>query len=926
MIFLTKDFLARAVITKKTDSKYILSFCFPHIVIDGFGIKALTSQISHAYNADIINIKQPSVLQEGNLTKACNFWLNEFKNCNTEIKWPENNIASKANYTKLLYLKNDKVKHLEEVAQKTNSSLPVLLLTAFEITLYLLGFGKDFNIGCPVANRAHKEQQNVVSNLVNTLPFRCVLKDNITVEELLKANHNKLLDMLAYQDVSIDKIILGISDKIDLPDSLFDILFSYMDFEDNLKLGNVSSKRIFVTQKHSKASLVISAIVNKDKSIDFVFECLGEKLKEDFLEAISDVFNQILSNINKYIKSDIKKINRCPTEHQAIIESNIKNIKNNIADNTMHLVDWFINTVNVNNSKIAIVDGENKITYKQLFLEAQKIALGILEKGAVHGQAIGLSMPRSWKIVSSILGILLSGCHYVPLDPRNPVKRNQYIIENSNIRITIDDDNYDNFVKSGETCNCSNKKNHLKKRSYDSNDLAYVIYTSGTTGVPKGVAVTHKNISRLFSSCQKWGCFSNVDIWTLFHSYAFDFSVWEIFGSILYGGKLIIVPNEATMNPNKLAEILINNKVTILNQTPTAFKNLLTADINLSHKPRMIIFGGEALYPHEIKAWWNKYGLTETMFINMYGITEVTVHATKKIITPDINNSNIGKPLLDMGIIIVDKDNNICPVGVPGEILVCGEGLCKHYINDPEINKKKFITKKFFDLSETRFYKSGDLAKLNRTGDIEYLGRIDKQIKINGHRVETTEIVTALKNYKDKQGHKIIKNVYIRVITTESNIQILVAYYLGSTNVDIKAIKTFLKETLPIYAIPELYKYMNNFPMTVNGKIDNTKLPDVFYNNDMASIHKLDCFVKTAWSEILNIVEVKENIPFFEHGGNSIKAVLLTNKINKSYKNINNSKVGSKKLMSIVDVFRYPTLQEQISIINKRLDDNKNRG
>ncbi|KDO03571.1 Plipastatin synthase subunit B [Rickettsia tamurae subsp. buchneri] len=869
------------------------------MVIDGLAIDALLKQISHLYNLGVINIEQPRFVQEGNFSRAVEFWYNKFVNKIQLCNWPSNNVSDRNSYQSVSSLSNLQVNELQSIVNKLNITLPSLLLSIFSITLYRLGLGDDLIIGCPVANRMRLEQRDFVCNLTNTLLIRTIIDRDINLTVFLIRNYQELLEMLNYQDISIDKIITELSTQIDLPSSMFEMLFSFMDFGHSLELKDIIAKRKFNFPRNSKASLVLSVVTNACGSIELIFESIGNKVDHDFLNTIRDIYKNLILTLNNNLDYAIDNIDILPEAHKEIIRK--KAIYNKTKAN-MHLAEWFINTSYKYKSNVAIIDGEIQISYQELLHEARQIAIAILDQTAGVKQGIGLSMDRSWKIVSSILGILLAGCYYVPLDPRNPEVRTKHIIEDSGINLIIDDTNYLSY-------SCPNTSNisKIKEVNYNIDDIAYIIYTSGTTGIPKGVPISHRNISSLFLSCQEWANFSSQDVWSLFHSYAFDFSVWEIFGAMLYGSKLIIISIADSINSKNFVEIVNKHRITIINQTPTAFKNLLSANVDLIHIPRLIIFGGEALYSKELEPWFTKYRPTNTLLVNMYGITEVTIHATWKVITDDTTAlySNIGIPITDTGIVIVNDKGMICPINIPGEIWVSGERICKGYLNLPKTNKQQFVNKNFPKIIRDRFYKSGDCAKLNNNGEFEFLGRIDQQLKINGHRIESAEIITALKGYQS------IIDACLQVIRSEQNIQILVAYYLGDKNIISHQLSNFLSNILPYYAIPTYYIHLDAFPMTINGKIDYACLPAISTSchvMDFNNANNIEDKVKSIWTKLLNLTHLDDQYGFFEAGGNSIKALLLAQELNQTFEHCG-------ICMSIVDIFRYPSIKAQIEFI-----------
>jgi amino acid adenylation domain-containing protein len=362
--------------------------------------------------------------------------------------------------------------------------------------------------------------------------------------------------------------------------------------------------------------------------------------------------------------------------------------------------------------------------------------------------------------------------------------------------------------------------------------LAYVIYTSGSTGNPKGVLVEHQNVVRLFSATDEWFHFDRHDVWTLFHSYAFDFSVWEIWGALLYGGRLVIVPKAVARSSSDFYRLLCHEKVTVLNQTPSAFRQLIAAQAasGESHCLRYIVFGGEALEVATLKPWYEQNRGKQTQLINMYGITETTVHVTYRPLNQvDVQHrgaSPIGAAIPDLTTYILDPYGEPVPIGVTGELYVGGAGVARGYLNRPELTAARFLPDPFSFDSGTRMYRTGDLGRWLPDGTIEYLGRNDFQVKIRGFRIELGEIETRLSEFPDV-GEAV---VIAREETPGDNR--LVAYYTtpsiagaNQNTISAERLRSHLLETLPEYMVPAAYVHMQSLPLNNNGKLDRKALP-----------------------------------------------------------------------------------------------------
>jgi amino acid adenylation domain-containing protein len=445
-------------------------------------------------------------------------------------------------------------------------------------------------------------------------------------------------------------------------------------------------------------------------------------------------------------------------------------------------------------------------------------------------------------------------------------------------------------------------------------NLAYVIYTSGTTGQPKGVLVQHYNVVRLFMTDRPLFDFSESDVWTMFHSYSFDFSVWEMYGALLYGGRLVLVPKVVAQDAAAYLQLLSREQVTVLNQTPSAFYNLSEEAVATDDQPlhlRYVIFGGEALSPGRLKAWNAKYPAIQ--LINMYGITETTVHVTyKEITSTEIENniSNIGKPIPTLSCYILDPFSNLLPVGVPGELYIGGGGVARGYLNRPELTAARFLLNPFRE--NDVLYRSGDKVKLLENGEMEYLGRMDHQVKIRGYRIELGEIETALLKQEQMSEVKVIALAEQR--TGNKN---LVAYIVGEAAIDVKELRSFLATLLPEYMVPSFFVPLPQFPLTRNGKIDTNALPDPLQSNldgdsnYVAPRNELESKLVSIWSEILSRERIGVHDNFFELGGHSLKAMQLKSRMQKDF--------GIR--VELRDVFSHTSISAQTRLLTGNKND-----
>jgi amino acid adenylation domain-containing protein len=429
-------------------------------------------------------------------------------------------------------------------------------------------------------------------------------------------------------------------------------------------------------------------------------------------------------------------------------------------------------------------------------------------------------------------------------------------------------------------------------------DLAYVIYTSGSTGRPKGVLVSHGNVTRLLGATQPWFQFEGRDVWSLFHSPAFDFSVWEMWGALAHGGGLVVVPGWMTRSPDAFYQLLSREQVTVLNQTPSAFYQLLRVEEERGEKTldcicglglRLVIFGGEALDVNRLRPWFERHGDERPRLVNMYGITETTVHVTYRPLSrADLSQergSPIGRPLPDLQLYLLDRHFEQVPVGVPGEIYVGGEGVSRGYLNHPALTAERFIPHPFGKEAGARLYRTGDLARYLSNGDLVYLGRGDSQVKIRGYRIEVGEIEAVLGQ------HPGIREAVVVARQDGPGEQRLVAYVVpGRVTVPVNhQLRSFLKERLPDYMVPTSIVVLDALPLTPSGKVDRGALPAPeparphLENPFVAPRTPLEKELAEIWRGLLGIERVGIHDNFFELGGHSLSLTQLASRIQQAF-------------------------------------------
>jgi amino acid adenylation domain-containing protein len=570
--------------------------------------------------------------------------------------------------------------------------------------------------------------------------------------------------------------------------------------------------------------------------------------------------------------------------------------------------------VAANPKSIALTFGDTQVTYNELNERANQVAHRLQRLGVKSETLVGICLDRSVEMFVGILGILKAGGAYVPIEPMNPTDRIAFILQDAQTPVLLTESKFASKFAEFPTCLIAldSERETLAKERKDNpacpstpDSLSYVIYTSGSTGKPKGVLVTHSNVVRLMESTDHWYGFNESDVWTLFHSFAFDFSVWEIWGALVYGGRVVVVPYYVTREPQAFYDLLAKEKVTVLNQTPSAFRQLIWAEDNSPEKKqlalRYVIFGGEALELQSLRPWFSRHGDQKPHLVNMYGITETTVHVTYRVITQkDVEagcGSVIGVPIPDLQLYVLDEQLKQVPVGEAGEMFVGGAGVARGYLNRADLTAQKFIANPF---GPGKLYRSGDLARVLPGGDLEYLGRIDLQVKIRGHRIELGEIEATLNKHTGIRESTVIAH------ESAGSDKRLVAYVVSKeAPVSTTELREFAAKTLPTYMIPSLFMFVDSLPLTINGKVDRRALP----SPDRARPEMRTSFVPPTsqdekllaklWSEALQVDQIGVHDNFFELGGDSIRSIQVLAKAQQ---------LGLK--LSLQQLFQTPTIFE----------------
>lgn len=897
-----------------------------HIVADSWTLGLIAKQIISNYYSlsnniniepnnytyiDYIDFEQ-KYLKSNKYLQDKQFWQNYLKNHSASITIPSNKEISTNDFSpkgtrKVFKLENKYIKKINEFCKAYNFSLFSLFMAIYSLYIGKINNSNDFILGTPILNRTNSSQKNTMGMFINTIPFRVKLEDNYSFIAFINEISLNLTSILRHQKHSYQYILEDLRKENSKVPNLYQILLSYQitktKTDDNIQ---------YLTDWNYNGNVADDIDIhffdlNDSGDINLAYDYKISKYTE---EDICNIHSRILHILTQVINTPsmfLKEISiTTPKELQEILTIN----KNSDCTypNTKTISQLFEDQVKLTPNKIAIKFKDTFLTYEELNKRSNQVANFLRNKGIKQNDIIAIRLNKCLEMIIGILGILKAGGCYLPIDLSYPQERVSFMLKDSNSKLFLTNKTHKDDLNINIPCYLLDlSSNNEIYKSLEENiecvnspeDLIYIIYTSGSTGIPKGVMLCHRNVVRLVKNINFQFDFNENDIWTMFHSVAFDFSVWELFACILYGSTLILVPENTAKDPKKFLQLLKNERVTILNQTPTYFYNLLDrellkqeADLSI----RYIIFGGEALKPNLVKPWKNKYPYTK--IINMYGITETTVHVTyKELSETDLlsSNSNIGKPIPTLKVYVMDKDLHILPYNVEGEMCVSGLGVCKGYLNRPELNAEKFVQNPY-NPNEI-LYRSADKAILCKNGDLHYIGRIDNQVKIRGFRIELGEIETKLLT------HPNISKCVILPKNNDNTDSYLVAYVITKEKITSKELKQYISKLVPEYMIPNFFIFLDKMPITSNGKIDKKTLLNMPIKNEtntkyIAPRNEFEQTFQEILKKSLNISHIGIDDNILELGADSLTLMKIT--IELLEKNF---------IVNIQDIYEFKTIR-----------------
>ena len=824
--------LFRARLVRLSEDRHLLLLDMHHIISDGASMRLILREFTELYAGGSLpalrvqykdySAWHNALLKSDKVKGQESYWLERFSGELPVLSLPldYSRPASRSFKGETLWYMLDPAltAGLKKLAAERGTTLFMLLFSAYSVLLSRYTGQEDLIIGTPVEGRRHAELLDIVGMFVNTLALRTYPEGGKTFAEYLEEVKDELLSAYDNQEYPLEALVDRLSVRRDISrNPLFDTMFVLQSADwAELPVGDAITELQRLYNTTSKFDLTLEA-VDRGETIEVSVEYSTDLFRRETAESLFSHYENALRDI---IEHPAKRLHEIEILSDAERNRLLREFNDTEAeyprDKTIH--GLFEEQAEKTPDSVALVFGDETMTYRQLNEKANRLARTLRARGVGPDGIVGLLVDRSFEMIVAILGVLKAGGAYLPIDPSYPEDRIGYTLADSGAKLlltkrslTAPFDGAVLFLDDGSAYDGDGTKLEPVNTP---DDLAYIIYTSGSTGRPKGVMIEHRNVVRLMKNNSFQFDFGDTDVWTLFHSYSFDFSVWEMYGALLYGGRLVILTRDDVLDTRGLLKTIASEGVTVLNQTPSAFYNLIGEDQTASGcitALRYVIFGGEALKPVLLKPFYEKY--PNTRLINMYGITETTVHVTfKQLSAEDISDyrSNIGKPIPTLNVHILDRYMNLQPIGIPGEIHVGGDGLARGYINNEQLTAEKFVS--IPSLGDGRFYRSGDLGRRLPRGDIEYLGRIDSQVKIRGYRIELGEIENTLLMHPD------VEKAVVVVRESEMGTKRLAAYYEAGKPLPAEALAAHLAVSLPDYMLPSYFVQVDEFPLNTNGQ------------------------------------------------------------------------------------------------------------
>ncbi|MFJ9343323.1 amino acid adenylation domain-containing protein [Streptomyces sp. NPDC101733] len=791
-------------------------------------------------------------------------------------------------------------RRVREVARSARAPWSMLMIALVAAYVHRVSGQGELVLGLPVTGRTTELTRRTPAMTSNVVPLRLAVRPELRIGELVAAVRSEVRAALAHQLPRYEDLCREVSGG-DSGRRIAAPMVNIMAFAPDLGfLGQPGVQHNLSNGPVDDLSIGIYDL-GEEEGLRIDFDAAPDACDIDAAAAHQDRFLNFVHAALEEPGAAVGRLELVGQEErrELIVGCNAPDAEVPTEDRT--LAALFEERAALHPDRTAVTHGSESLTYARLEERANRLARLLAARGAGPEGYVAVALERSAELVTALLAVVKAGAGYVPLDPHYPADRLAYMVEDAapalvittlagvaglpttSVPVLVLDAPQTLAELAGADPGPLVDGDRTAALTPD--NPAYVIYTSGSTGRPKGVVIPHRNVVRLFTATRHWFDFGPEDVWTLFHSYAFDFSVWELWGPLLYGGRLVVVPHAVSRSPQEFLTLLAEERVTVLNQTPSAFYQLMRADADHPVGElalRRVVFGGEALDLARLAPWQRSH--PEAVLVNMYGITETTVHVSHLALDEDATagqtRSLIGRPIPDLAIYVLDSALRPSPVGERGEMYVAGAGLARGYLGRPDLSADRFVADPFGEPG-TRMYRTGDLARRLAGGALEYLGRSDHQVKIRGFRIELGEIEAALLAVARVASGAVV------VREDRPGDKRLVAYVVpapGAAFAD-GELRAALGAALPAHMVPAAFVTLDALPLTANGKLDTRSLPAPAVAGSgagRAPRTPREEVLCALFAEVIGVARAGADDSFFDLGGDSIMAIQLVSQARRA--------------------------------------------
>jgi len=888
--------LARLIVQKASDQRHYLTINAHHILLDGWSLAVLIRDLGYFYDVENGVEREPlptAISYEAFSTAMTDYyhsdqqsadekyWTEKFSDSIPVLDLP---IVDKRPTVKTFaagrhdhVLGVDMVQSLKKLGAKSGCSLFNTMLAAFQAYISRISGASDFSLGIPTSGQATMDFPDLLGMCVNTIPLRSTVNRDLPFADYMKQSRNELLDALEHQRLSFASLLRIVAPPRDPSRSPIVSVSFNLDPElnmDEMGFEGVDLKVIVEPRAYENFEWFVNGVIQKDRSVEFQVQYNSDLFSQERMVDIFEGFERFIGEIADNPDGTINSFNAVSVSQQVklAVDFNATQLEYP-SDSTLH--QQFSKRASASPSKTCVRFDDIDLTYAQVDQRSNQIAAYLIEQGIGEGDLVGICVHRTEQMLVQLYGILKTGAGYVPLDPDYPTDRLQYMCEHSGLKLVVTEQSLAETVAEfgkpsimidSVSADIDAQSTECPPQSAHASSVCYVIYTSGSTGKPKGVRVPHGAVLNFLHSMKAEPGFTADDSVLAVTTLSFDIAVLELFLPSLFGGTVVVADHRITTDGIEMGKALEQYGIALLQATPATWRLLLAANWT-GKKDLKILCGGEPM-PADLVA-----PLLERcdQLWNMYGPTETTVWSTAFQITSADDPILVGRPIGNTQIYILDNQGNPVPVGSEGEIFIGGAGVTLGYMNKPQHTAERFVDHRWFNPFSSyvsdKIYKTGDIGRYQADGNIEFLRRNDKQVKVRGFRIELGEIEAVLKNHDAvEQGVVIVRE------DTVGDTR-LVAYWVG--NADAQEVREHLRSSLPYYMIPQHLMPLASMPQTNNGKIDYKALPAPQQNTTEVEIQAApetagEKLLVEVWQNVLDSEDVGIHDNFFDLGGHSL--------------------------------------------------------